>query len=214
MKKLVLLSTLLFTGLSFGQTIQKQNQTSQPAENSFFDRVSLEPGWGLHVPLSKSDGVSRSDLIGIGSFYVGANYKLNNLWGVRGTYAYNNFKHHDFSDLQFGIHKFMAEATLSLGSVFAGGNLPSDFRKFDVSAHAGLGVSLGKRKIDSATDKMGNFQFGLMPSYKLSETLNLNLDVVYVMNFSQASTFAGLYEDKYTGNYLIANIGFSLALGQ
>lgn len=209
MKKLLLLSALLISGVFSSQQMQAQS-SYQP----FFEHVSLEAGWGLNIPGSPLGEYSSSDLMGVGSFYVGANYAFNETWGVRGTYAFNNFKHKDNNDLQFGVHKFMAEATLSLGNVFNGGNLPADFRKFDVIAHAGLGVSIGKRKMDKATDQIGSFQVGLMPTYKLSEKVSLNLDLTYVQNVSQASTFAGIYSDKTTGNYFTANIGISLALGK
>lgn len=217
MKKL-LLSSLLLTGLFFGQNVQAQNQAQIQAakleKGNFFEQVTLEAGWGLNIPSSPLGEHSSSDLIGIGSFYVGANYKLNELWGVRGTYAYNNFKHQDYSDLQFKIHKFMAEATLSLRNTFVAKNKRVDQPKFDVIAHSGFGLSSGKRKTDGATDKLGSFQLGFMPSYRVSEKLSLNLDLTYVQNFSQASTFAGTYVDKTTGSYFLVNIGFRLALGK
>lgn len=204
MKNLLLLSSLLISGLFFSQQMQAQN-------GRFLEHVSLEAGWGLNVPVAPSNGISTSDFMGVQSFYVGANYELNELWGLRGTYAYNGFEHKNHSSQKLTLHKLMAEATLNLGNAFSSGY---GFSAFNVIAHAGLGMSMGENKNYSGKDWMANFQIGVMPTYKISEKVRLLLDLVYVVNFDHDFPYGDVASGKFTGGYFLANVGVNINLGR
>lgn len=187
-------------------------QTGKAQQSDFLDRVKLEAGWGYNLPTAPTDGITASDFAGVRSFYVGAQYKLNDIWGVRGTYAYNGFQHRDESEYGLKIHKLMAEATFSILRA-AESDLASTF---DVGAHAGLGLSFGSSESQSGTDMMANFQIGLMPVYQITEKFSVHLDAAYVVNFKQDYGFHGLQAKAAnkgtTGGYFVANIGVGFAL--
>lgn len=207
MKKSIIAFALL-AGLFTAQA-QEQGKERQA---SFLDKVKLEAGWGVNVPTGPSDGISRKDFSGVSSFYVGANYELNDLWGVRGTYAYNKFE--DKNDSNFGSthHKLMAEATYNIiRSIQDNGQQP-----FELFGHAGFGLTIGKSELVSDADMMGTFQVGLLPTYHVSDRVAIQLDAACVVNFSQDYGFHGgpakLNGKSTTGSYFIANIGVAVKL--
>lgn len=207
MKRLTVLSILLFGSSFLGQKVQAQNRTLD-----FFDKIKLEAAWGLSVPIIPTKNTSVSDFIGLDSFYVGTNYALNETWGVRGTYAYNHFENRQDSDIQLTIHKFMAELTLSLGSLLSENIFYSDYNDFDIITHAGIGVSLGKRKINSGNDWMRSIQIGVMPTYRVLKKISVHFDLTYVINTLQNYTFSGEYKIDAIEGYLLASIGLSIDL--
>ena len=188
------------------------NTQAQEKKSSFLDKVKLEAGWGYNLPLEPKEGVMAPDYAGVGSFFIGANYELNALWGVRGTYAYNKFE--DKNDSSFGSahHKLMAEATFNVfRAIEDNGKQP-----FELFGHAGLGLTFGSSELVSGTDMMGTFQIGLLPTYHISEKVSVQLDAVYVMNFNQDYGYHGgpakFNGKSTTGSYLIANIGVAVQL--
>lgn len=185
---------------------------AQERKASFLDKVKLEAGWGLNVPTGPTDGISASDYSGVASFYVGANYELDELWGVRGTYAYNKFENKDNSNFGSTHHKLVAEATYNiLRSIQDNGQQP-----FELYGHAGFGLTIGKSELVSNTDMMGTFQVGLLPTYHVSERVSIILDAACVVNFSQDYGYHGgpakLNGKSATGSYFIANIGVAFKL--
>ena len=185
---------------------------AQVQQTSFLDKVKLEAGWGLNVPTGPTDGISASDYSGVASFYVGANYELDELWGVRGTYAYNKFENKNNSNFGSTHHKLMAEATYNiLRSIQDKGQQP-----FELFGHAGLGLTIGESELVSDTDMMGTFQVGLLPTYHVSDRVSIILDAAYVVNFSQDYGYHGgpakTNGKSATGSYFIANIGLAFQL--
>lgn len=185
---------------------------AQEKKSSFLDKVKLEAGWGLNVPTAPNEGISRMDYSGVGSFYVGANYELNTLWGMRGTYAYNKFE--DKNDSSFGSthHKLMAEATYNIiRSIQDNGQQP-----FELFGHAGFGLTFGSSELVSGTDMMGTFQVGVLPTYHVSNRISIQLDAACVVNFNQDYGYHGgpakLNGKSTTGSYFVANIGVAVQL--
>lgn len=41
------------------------------------------------------DNIDRADVSGLNTVQLGANYQINNLWGILGTYSNTTFKHKD-----------------------------------------------------------------------------------------------------------------------
>lgn len=176
-------------------------------EKTFMQRISLEAGGGYNLPVSpSSDGASLSDYAGFRSFYVGANYELTNLAGLRFTYGNNAFEDTNNSSMGVTHHKFIAEGTFNLLQSIQKNQSP-----FDIMLHGGLGLSFGKSKQTSGTDKMGTLQIGLMPKYHITDNFSVLLDATYVINLKQSFIFDGgsMPTSGDTGHFLMVNAGIS-----
>jgi len=201
MKKIVAIATVAI--LSVGQ--------ASAQEGSFLSKVRLEAAYGYNMALSP-DNVERADVSGLNTVQLGANYQINNLWGVRGTYSNTTFKHKDFDNAGVNYNKLTAEATFEVLQAIS----PSE-SKFQLAAHTGFGINFGKSKANDQKDNMGNFQIGLKPQYSITDRIGVFLDGTYIMNFSQNMGYNGLSilgEESTTGSYVTGLIGVSFKLGQ
>lgn len=184
---------------------------AQAQQETFLSKVRLEAGYGYNQALSP-DNVDRTDVSGVNTLQLGANYQINSLWGVRGTYSNTTFKHKDVDDAGINYNKLTAEAVFEVLQAIR----PSE-SKFQLAAHAGFGLNFGKSKATDVNDNIGNFQIGLMPKYNITSRIGVFLDGTYIMNFSQNLGYNGLSipgEDSTTGSYATALIGVSFKLGQ
>lgn len=204
MRKIITILVLI-TGLFTAQ--------AQQLGGVSLDQIKLEAGWGYNLPTAPTEEIEMSDYAGTTSFYVGANYELNALWGVRATYAYNRFEHKDNSKLGTIHHKIMVEGTFNvLRAIVDKGEEP-----FELYVHSGLGLSMINSKLlTKDTDMMATFQIGLLPTYHLTEQIGVLLDLAYVVNFSQDYGVHGgpakSNGKSTTGGYLIANVGIVVKL--
>ena len=171
-------------------------------EKTFMEHVTLEVGGGYNMPVAPSrDNTSLSDYAGFKSFYLGANYEINELTGLRFTYGNSAFSDSDNSSLGLTYHKFMAEGTFNLVEF-----VERIYNPFEVVLHGGFGGSFGKSKQASGSDKMGTLQVGLMPQYLITNNFSIHLDATYVMNFKQNYFYDGTSLDD-TGEYLLISLG-------
>ena len=179
------------------------------AQRTFKDRISVEAGAGYNLPVSDTDDVKSADFAGFRSFYVGANYDLSELFGLRFTYANNSFEDKNDASMGLTIHKFMAEATIDIIE-----SIEMQPNPFEVVGHAGFGASIGKSSSSSGADKMGNFQIGVMPKYQITDNFSIHLDVAYVINISQNYNYNGLQafmnNETGTGKYFVFNAGIGI----
>ncbi len=213
--KKVNLQALFVLTLFFGfQSLQAQcvpgNKVrfSSFGNDGFIDHITVEAGWGLNAPYAPTGNFRRRDYAGIMSFYGGLRYDLNSRWSLRGTYAYNEFKHNGAG---LRMHKIVAEAGLNLLETFIY-NSNSNYNNFEIMAHAGLGLSFGRPKQESGVDKMGTVQVGAMPIYRITDRLSLQFDAGLVFDFSRDRAFDGALISKTTGAYMFGNIGLAYKL--
>jgi len=214
MKNLLLSSLLLITLFISHQANAQLNRGMQ----EFFDEVTLEVGAGWHVTAGPTKDTPAAAYASLNSFYGGMNYALNDTWGIRGTYTFHNFQHKDLSELDLQTHRFMLEATYSLGNLFSQDYFYSYRSDFDVIAHAGFGGSFAFRKnhpTQRFRDQMLNAQIGVMPTVRLSETVSIHFDFNYVLTISQNYLFNGeLYWPENTAEaYMTMIFGVSYDLG-
>jgi len=178
---------------------------------SFLQQFSVEVGSGYHLPISPHKSISINDYAGLGGCYVGVNYALNDLWGIRITYANKTFVDKNDKSNKFTIQKVMTEATFNILQ-----SAQPQPTAFDIMAHTGVGVSLGNGHYLTDTDKMINFQIGLMPLYRITANLSIQLDATYILNFQQNQGYNGqyLYDDirDVTGSYFLLNMGLGVRL--
>lgn len=166
-------------------------------DKSFIDQVSVEAGAGYNRSVSSDNKVSENNFAGFRSFYFGTNYEFTNLLGLRLTYSNNSFKDKEISSMGLTYHKFMAEATFNIIESIEMVRSP-----FEVVAHAGAGISLGKSKLDPLVDKMGTFQMGVMPQYSITKNISIHADAAYILNLRQNYSYDGTFLD---GDYSMFN---------
>ena len=202
MKQFSIFSFFLFISLLAASATA---QTSK----SFAERVSIEAGAGYLIPVSPDEGISSSDFAGFRNFYVGANYELTDLWGLRFTYANNSFQDKNDSSLGVTHHKLMAEGTFNIIEWIEMQRNP-----FEVIAHAGAGLSFAKSKLTSGVDKMGSIQIGVMPLYRITNNFSIHFDATYVINLKQNYGYDGKQASAdgsdVTGEYFNMNFGLGV----
>ena len=204
MKKYLLLSIFIAFSM-FASNAQERDTT-------FMQRISFDASAAYNLPVSSSfKDFKGSDYAGFRNFNFGANYAINNLWGLRFTYGYNSFEDKNDSSMGLTLHKLMAEGTFNILR-----SINMQENPFEIVGHAGAGVSFGKSSVTSGLDKMGTFQVGLMPMYRISKNLSLFVDATYVVNISQNYGFNGQSAmDKNgsaTGEYSFINLAAGLRL--
>ena len=189
---------LAFVALA-ATNVQAQAQTS----GSVFDNLSVEAQYGLNSALSPNEGITTSDHSGFNFFQLGLNYHLNDVWGVRGTFASSNFKHKDVDDSGVKYSRLMLEATYNIFAAVNGGMM----QPFDVTAHAGLGLASGKSELGGDNDLAGVAQIGIMPKYNFTSQFSVFIDGTFVNQFSQDYGFNGAAIKQGSGSYFNVGLG-------
>ena len=188
--------------------------TQMQGQDRFWNKTALEVSYGYAIPLSPTKNITASDYNSFVNFQAGVNYQIDDLWGVRLTYAYQDFENKNNKNLGVHYNKFMAEATFNVLKAIYRFDSYLSARKFELQLHGGVGGSLAKRKHDKASNNMLNLQVGLKPIVAISKRVNLFLDATYVVNFNQAYEFSGAsINGSTTGGYLGVNAGIQVKLG-
>lgn len=221
MKKIYLLTLFSFININqvvaqsdFNANINSNYLNSRP--NRFWDQTSFEIAYGYAMPFSPSKNISISNYNSLVNFQVGANYKFNDLYGLRLSYAYHSFVNKNDSQIGVVYNKVMIEGTLS---IFNSINDSKKYQKndnFDIIAHGGFGGTITKSKVDNSNEKMLNVQLGFKPSFRINNQSVIFVDVTGVANLSQDTGYNGLkigeFNNKSTGLYLSAMIGYEFNL--
>ncbi|SFN64357.1 outer membrane insertion C-terminal signal [Paenimyroides ummariense] len=194
-KGLLAIACLTFAGIN----VQAQAQT----QGSVFDNLSVEAQYGLNSALSPNEGITTSDYSGFNFFQLGLNYHLNDVWGVRGTFASSNFKHKDVEDHGVKYSRLMLEATYNIFAAVNGGMM----QPFDVTAHAGFGLASGKSELGGDNDLAGVAQIGIMPKYNFTSQFSVFIDGTFVNQFSQDYGFNGGAIKQGSGSYFNVGLG-------
>lgn len=205
MKKLICIAVIALSAV----------QQSNAQQGSFLDNVSLEAGYGYNMALSP-DNVETADVSGFNTVQLGANYQINSLWGLRGTYSNTTFKHKDYDNASINYNKLTAEATFNVMEALNASAYPTS-SAFHLVAHTGAGLNFGKSKATDETDMMANFQVGIKPQYNISNRIGVFFDGTYIMNFKQNYGFNGMTipgESETTGSYVTGLIGVAIKLGR
>jgi len=178
-------------------------QAQAQTQGSVFDNLSVEAQYGLNSALSPNEGITTSDYSGFNFFQLGLNYHLNDVWGIRGTFASSKFKHKDVKDHGVKYNKLMLEATYNIFAAVNGGMM----QPFDVSAHAGFGLASGKSESLGDNDIAGVAQIGIMPKYNFTSQFSVFIDGTFVNQFSQDYGFNGAAIKQGSGSYVNVGLG-------
>lgn len=183
--------------------VHQSAQAQTPPAKSVFDNLSIEAQYGLNSAMSPNEGIQTSDYSGFHFFQAGFTYHIDDVWGVRGSFAQSNFKHKNTDGSGVKYSKLTLEATYNILTAIYNLQQP-----FDVVAHAGLGLGIGKSEPLPGEDLIGVAQIGLMPTYRFNNQFAVFLDGTYVNHFSQDFGFDGLGIKQGSASYL--NIGLGL----
>lgn len=195
-------NTLLICGLILSvQATQAQNK-------ALWDNLSVEGQYGMNTALSPKEGITTGDYSGFNFFQLGIMYHIDDIWGVRGTFANSKFTHKDLDDSGVKYSRLMLEATYNILTAV---NLTP--QNFDITAHAGLGLASGKSESKSGSDMVGVAQIGIMPKYSFSHRIAVFVDGTFVNQFSQDYGFNGLNVKQGSGSYLNIGLGVQVRLG-
>ncbi len=172
------------------------------SQGSVFDNLSIEAQYGLNSALSPNEGITTSDYSGFNFFQLGLTYHIDEVWGVRGTFASSNFKHEDIDASGVKYSRLMLEATYNI--LTAANRM---IQPFDVTAHAGLGLASGNSEVLNGNDMAGVAQIGIMPKYYFTPQFSVFIDGTFVNQFSQDFGFDGLGVKQGSGSYFNVGLG-------
>ena len=77
---------------TLGLVLSVSTIQAQTAEKSVFDNLSVEAQYGYNSAMSPKNDIVTSDYSGFNFFQLGLTYHIDDVWGVRGTFASSNFK--------------------------------------------------------------------------------------------------------------------------
>lgn len=152
--------------------------------------VSLEAGFGFHVPLLPTEDISRAKYINANFFHMGARYMFSRDLGLRMHYSYNGFRHIDQPEKGISIGRISVEGVYNMRNFFG---FLENFDGVGLLAHAGFGLGGAKNynNRNNSVDRLATIQFGFMPIIKLSPKSALFVDGSFVSTLKQNYHFTG-----------------------
>ena len=186
------------------------------AQESNFNRFSVEITTGIHIPISPTIGVSRSKYVAFKQFQLAGRYMFSEKYGIKGHYAYNHFNDPNNTTIGIGLNRFGLEGVVNIGRLF---NVDYTIReKVGLLFHGGLGLTFAKPIAENSVDHMGNLLLGFTGEIKLNNRFSMLGDVTYVTNLSQQFGYNGIRLDpdngSQSGSFVNVSIGIMYSLGE
>lgn len=174
-----------------------------------YDKLFMEAGIGLAVPLSNVSAQDGSGTISITHGQGSLRYMFSENVGVLGSLSFDQFE----SKVKEKTDQRIASLELcyNLGNVIdisrnSGG-------QFGLLVHAGAGVGQLSSKF-SGSDYVGVLMFGAKPFVAINEKVSFFTDLTYKATVEQNKYFDGNVSPQGTGSQLGITFGFIVALGQ
>jgi hypothetical protein len=197
---ITVICTLLFTALCYSQ--------------SKYNQFSLEGGIGVSSPLLNADpynnkgASSKPHLIGT------ARYMFTELWGIRGSMAYDNFK--TMQENGTSIMRFDTQAVLNAGKLF---DLPEmTNHRFGILIHGGAGLAFVKSHLPMGKkDKMVSLVGGITPIVRLTDGLSFFVDGSATMDMMRNLYYdgsSGRSNGSIKGAHATLSAGLIISLGR
>lgn len=203
MKKLSLitLASVLCISLSYSQEDNSQKWSAglnAGVNNSLTEDIALLPGGSLN-------------------FKGNVHYKLKSSFGLMLNLGFGTLDTEQTSGAKTNSLASSFEITYNLGGVF-------NTSKFGLLLHAGPGLSTmwnpDAKTVNPSDpylkgqDDMITLNFGVMPSYKITDNLNLILDFSFVGNFLQDHNFDFSATTKQKSLLFSSSIGLNYTFGK
>ncbi|PPK93257.1 OOP family OmpA-OmpF porin [Nonlabens xylanidelens] len=214
MKKLV---TLSFIALGFlTSTAQTTEEVESVSNGPDLKHWAIDFGAGVNKPVRP---VSSGVFTNTPSLYqvdLGVRYMFNNKFGINADFGYDNIEGDKESvDFQSDYYRFTLEGVVNAAEVLGAREWT---QRFGLLLHGGMGVSFlkGSEPVETGTDHMLNFQAGVTPQIKLTNSLALFGDLSILGHVRQDLTFDGVDRGTLRGfdGFLVnASVGITLYLG-
>ena len=203
MKKLILitLASMLCVSLSYSQKGESQKWSaglSAGINSSLTEDIALLPGGSLN-------------------FKGNVQYKLKSNFGLMLNLGYGSLDTEKTTGAKTNLLAGSLELTYNLGGLL-------NTSKFGILLHAGPGLSSMWNPDMSAVnptdpyfkgqDDMITLNCGVIPSYKISDNLNLILDFSFTSNFLQDHSFDYSPTQKQKSILFTSSIGLSYSFGK
>jgi OOP family OmpA-OmpF porin len=209
MKNKILL--MAFMALFLTGAFAQESTKSEAAYNKW----SLEGGIGVTKPYNYFSPGYRSATPDFLAAELGVRYMLNEFFGMKLNFGYDQFTEGDDSAGPFttDLYNLSFQGVANLGRMMKFENWT---RTFNLLAHAGIGVGFMNYDVDNVdTDHIGNILGGFTLQVKLSPRVSLYGDVTGMSNLRQHRSFDGGPRANDDLPVVVnGTIGLSIALGK
>ncbi|OOV18757.1 outer membrane beta-barrel protein [Flavobacterium sp. LM4] len=174
-----------------------------------YDKLFMEAGIGLAVPLSKVSDGDGNRPISITHGQGSLRYMFSENVGLLGSLSFDQFENKAKDKMNQKIASL--ELCYNLGNVIdisrnSGG-------QFGLLVHAGAGVGQMSSEYYNS-DYVGVLMFGAKPFIAINEKVSFFTDLTYKATVEQSLNFDGHLSNNGTGSQLGITFGFIVALGQ
>ncbi|HLW31600.1 MAG TPA: hypothetical protein VKX40_05010, partial [Aequorivita sp.] len=185
------------------------------AQETNFNRWSVELTTGVHVPLAPGQGISRKKYIAFKQFELAGRYMFTDKIGLKGHYGFNRFANPDDNKMGVTFHRIGMEGVVNVGKL-----LNIDYRlreRLGLLFHTGVGVTFANSEASQGTDHIGNFLVGFTGQVKLNESFTLLGDMTYIGNMKQHYAYNGqrlIPFEATSGGFVNVSVGIMYNLGE
>lgn len=185
------------------------------AQESRFNKISIELTTGVHVPLSPAKDISRSKYIAFKQFQLAGRYMFNEKFGLKGHYAHNTFGNPKDSKMNLKMNRLGLEGVANIGKLL---NVNYRLReRYGLLFHTGFGLTLAQPSTAKGSDKIANILAGFTGEIKLNNRFTLLGDMTYVANFKQNYGYNGSLINvngaNESGGFVNVSVGIMYSLG-
>ncbi len=211
MKKLLTLSFL-----ALGLLVNAQTTEEAESDSKQYKQWALDFGAGVHKPVRPVAAGYFTNTPDLFQVDLGVRYMFNEKFGLNLDLGYNSIEGDDESlDFSSNYYRVTLEGVANARNFFG---LDAIGDRFGLLVHGGMGVSAldYENPIDDR-DWMLNFQAGITPTYRLTNSLALFGDLSAIGHVRQDRTFDGSNQVVLRGfdGFLVnASIGLTLYLGE
>lgn len=214
MKKLV---TLSFIALGFlTSTAQTTEEVESVSNGPELKKWAIDLGAGVNKAVRPISGNAYTNTPSLYQVDLGVRYMFNNKFGVNADFGYDNIEGDKESiDFESDYYRFTLEGVVNAAEVLGAREWT---QRFGLLLHGGMGVSFlkGSDARYQDTDHMLNFQAGVTPQIKLTNSLALFGDLSILGHVRQDLTFDGVdrgVKRGFDGFLVNASVGITLYLG-
>ncbi|WP_035652760.1 OmpA family protein [Flavobacterium sp. ASV13] len=196
--------------LAFALSIMRVSAQTETKAADNFNKWSVELDGGFNKaqrPFTSSNYYSSR--ISPFTADLGVRYMLNNKFGLKADFGYNQLTEQKNNSLPFDskYYRVDLQAVANLGRIM---NFETWTNTFGLLAHAGFGVAQLENKDYHVRDRIGNAIAGLTGQVRLTDRVALTADMSTILNAYQDRTFDGAGA---TGNRGVSGLLFNGTVG-
>ena len=184
--------------------------TSLSAFSQLDGQWSVEGNYGVGF-------ASRPALKSSGTINGATRYMINEMWGVKGDFAFEEFRTDDKFKTGVDYIRLSAQAVYNVGRALDWPAYTDGY--INGLLHAGLGYSHFSSTITTNDDNMGNIIIGFTPQLFITERVTLQADASYTVHIRQHFDYDGYYHypgpaRAFIGGQYNLTVGMVIYLGR